>query len=200
MTEHYFTEKPGTKSQPIVWTERLRDHPFTFTTDHGVFSRRGVDFGSRLLLESFIAPQVTGPILDLGCGYGPIGLAIARAYPERIVHMIDINERALHLAELNAKQNRIKNIKIYSSNLFENVRESNFAAIVTNPPIRAGKKIVHAIFSESFTFLQKGGELWVVIQKKQGAPSARKRLEDIFGNVAVVRKEKGFFIFCSRKI
>lgn len=200
MTEHYYSEKPGSKSQPLVWHDQLRNHHFTFTTDRSVFSRRGVDFGSKLLLETFVAPKIKGPVLDVGCGYGPIGLSIARSYPGRIVHMIDINERALRLAEKNARDNEVANVKIYYSHLFENVVENHFAAIVTNPPIRAGKKTVHTIFLESYSHLQKEGELWVVIQKKQGAPSARKKLEEIFGNVDVVRREKGFFIFRSIKI
>ena len=200
MTEHYYSSKPETDSRPIQWRDQLRNHPFTFTTDHSVFSRRGVDFGSRLLLETFVAPDVEGPILDVGCGYGPIGLAIARSYPGRIVHMIDINERALHLAKINARDNQVNNVKVYFSNLFEHVDEESFSAIVTNPPIRAGKKTVYTIFEDSFSHLQNEGELWVVIQKKQGAPSARKKLEGIFGNVEVVKKEKGFFIFRSRKI
>ncbi len=200
MTEHYYSEKPETKSEPIVWRTQLRNHPFVFTTDNSVFSKHSVDFGSRLLLETFEEPEIPGPILDVGCGYGPIGLSVAKSYPDRAVHMIDINERALNLAEKNARDNAVSNVKIYYSNLFEHVSEENFAAILTNPPIRAGKKTVHTIFEKSFHHLIKQGELWVVIQKKQGAPSARKKLEELFGNVDVVKKEKGYFIFRSRKI
>lgn len=200
LADHYFTKKPTTSSSPKSWTYTLRGSKLQFTTDRGVFSKNEVDFGSRLLVESFEEPAIQGPILDVGCGYGPIGLAIAKSLPSRLVHMIDINERAVQLASENAKINRVTNTKIYESNLFESVTEEGFAAILTNPPIRAGKQIVHAIFEESFHRLKENGALWVVIQKKQGAPSAKKKLEELFGEVHVVMKGKGYFILKAEKI
>src|SRR5690606_4402245 len=114
--------------------------------------------------------------------------------------MIDINERAIQLALENAKNNEVNNVKIYESYLFDNVKEESFAAIVTNPPIRAGKKVVHDIFEKSLDYLKHEGTLWVVIQKKQGAPSAKKKLEELFNEVHIVRKEKGYFILKAKKI
>ncbi len=142
-----------------------------------------MDFGSRLLIESFEMPAIEGTVLDVGCGYGPIGLSIAKSYPDRLVHMIDVNERAIELAKENAELNRIQNVEIYESDRLVNVKEINFAAILTNPPIRAGKKTVHDIFQQSYEHLAANGELWVVIQKKQGAPSAVEKLKEIFTNV-----------------
>jgi 16S rRNA (guanine1207-N2)-methyltransferase len=160
-----------------------------------------VDFGSRLLIESFnLNQEIEGNILDAGCGYGPIGLSIASAYPGRIVEMIDINSRAVELAKENAATNGIKNVKIYESDRFKNVTTDAFAAILTNPPIRAGKKVVQEIFEKSFHHLNSGGELWVVIQKKQGAPSAMDKLERLFGNVEVILKKKGYYILVSKKV
>ncbi|AIM16660.1 MULTISPECIES: class I SAM-dependent methyltransferase [Neobacillus] len=194
MSEHYYSRTQKVESDPKFWDFTLRKHTFRFKTDNGVFSKKEVDFGSRLLIEAFSMPEAEGPILDVGCGYGPIGLAIAKSYKNRMVHMIDVNERAIQLAEENASLNRIDNVRIYESDRLLNVEEKNFAAILTNPPIRAGKKIVHDIFDQSYDYLVPKGELWVVIQKKQGAPSALEKLKGLFSNVEIVNREKGYFI------
>lgn len=195
MSEHYYAKDPKVKSQPKDWSAELRGKTMRFKTDAGVFSKGEVDFGSRLLVESFVMPEVTGDILDVGCGYGPIGLTIASSFPERSVQMVDVNERALALSMHNAGQNELANATIYSSNALSAVEADDFAAILTNPPIRAGKDTVFEFYDSSFAKLRLGGELWVVIQKKQGAPSTMKRLEELFGNVETVVKKRGFYIF-----
>ncbi|MCM3694496.1 class I SAM-dependent methyltransferase [Neobacillus niacini] len=194
MSEHYYSRTQKVESEPKYWDFTLRDVLFRFKTDNGVFSKKEVDFGSRLLIEAFDLPNVEGQILDVGCGYGPIGLSIAKNYPERIVHMIDVNERAIELAMANARQNAVDNVEIYESDTLLNVKQSNFAAILTNPPIRAGKKTVHDIFEQSYEHLVTGGELWIVIQKKQGAPSAIEKLKERFTTVETIDKSKGYFI------
>lgn len=194
MSGHYYSERPDVKSDPKNWTFRLRNHEFKFTSDSGVFSKKEVDFGSRLLIEEFVSPEASGHYLDVGCGYGPIGIALAKENPERSILMVDINERALELTKENAKKNGVSNIEVRKSNLFDNISESGFAAILTNPPIRAGKKVVHQLFEESFDKLSSNGELWIVIQKKQGAPSAIEKLQTLFSEVETVSKSKGYFI------
>jgi 16S rRNA (guanine1207-N2)-methyltransferase len=194
MSDHYFSNDPKSKSNPTSWKYTLRNEQFTFTSDIGVFSKNEVDFGSRLLIEVFEEPQEPGPILDVGCGYGPIGLALAKAFSEREVYMIDVNKRAIELAKRNAQKNNLQNVLIFESDRFSNVDQTRFSAILTNPPIRAGKKIVHDILEESYHYLTRNGSLWVVIQKKQGAPSAIKKLESIFDEVSVVKKDKGYFV------
>ncbi|PJZ02249.1 class I SAM-dependent methyltransferase [Bacillus vallismortis] len=201
MSEHYYSDKPSVKSNKQTWSFRLRDKDFMFTSDSGVFSKKEVDFGSRLLIDSFEEPEVEGGILDVGCGYGPIGLSLANAFKDRTIHMIDVNERAVELSNENAEQNGITNVKIYQSDLFSNVDSAEtFASILTNPPIRAGKKVVHAIFEKSAEHLKTSGELWIVIQKKQGAPSAIEKLEELFGEVSVVQKKKGYYIIKAKKV
>ncbi|MDS9471994.1 class I SAM-dependent methyltransferase [Sporosarcina pasteurii] len=194
MSEHYYSREPKVKSQRQTVSTELRGETLRFTTDAGVFSKGGVDFGSRLLVESFVMPEVSGDVLDVGCGYGPIGLTIAVSYPERQIQMVDVNERAIALSKENAVENLLENVEVYSSDALLAVTESDFAAILTNPPIRAGKETVFAFYESSFSKLKVGGELWVVIQKKQGAPSSAKKLEEVFGNVTVVAKRKGYFI------
>jgi 16S rRNA (guanine1207-N2)-methyltransferase len=199
MSDHYYTSQPSAVSNPLRWSFELRNRMFQFTSDSGVFSKKEVDFGSKLLIETFVLPEVEGRLLDVGCGYGPIGLTLAKEYSERTVEMIDVNERAVGLAKENAGINEVKNISIYKSDLFENVETKSFAAILSNPPIRAGKKVVHEILTESFNRLTIGGELWIVIQKKQGAPSAIEKLETMFTDVEIVLKKKGYYIIKSKK-
>lgn len=194
MTEHYFSQKPQSKSSPKTWSYQLRGKEYTFTSDYGVFSKNEVDYGSRLLITQFIGSEVPGSVLDLGSGYGPIGISIANTYPDRDIVLADVNERALKLAEQNALQNKVQNVEFIKSDRFSNLTAYTFASIVTNPPIRAGKKVVYAMIEESKPALVKNGELWVVIQKKQGAPSAKEKLMNVFGNVEVVAKDKGYFL------
>ncbi|ANB55571.1 tRNA (Uracil-5-)-methyltransferase family protein [Anoxybacillus sp. B7M1] len=199
MSEHYYSKAPSSSSDPHTWSYTLRGNDLLFTTDQGVFSKREVDFGSRLLIETFEEPLIQGDFLDVGCGYGPIGLALAKSFPERKVEMVDINERAIALARQNQQQNQIHNAIIYESNLFQEIGMKKFAAILTNPPIRAGKQIVHSIFAESVDHLLSGGELWIVIQKKQGAPSALEKLQSLFPEVEVITKKKGYYIIKAKK-
>jgi 16S rRNA (guanine1207-N2)-methyltransferase len=199
MSEHYYSSNPTTESNPQTWTYQLRGNTFTFTSDSGVFSKNEVDFGTRLLIESFEMPNIEGKVLDVGCGYGPIGLAVAKEDPARQVIMVDVNERAVELSKLNAKQNSITNVSVYQSNLFEAIKNEIFSVILSNPPIRAGKKVVHQIFELSYKHLQQQGELWIVIQKKQGAPSAIEKLKSIFPEVEIVTKKKGYFIIKAKK-
>jgi len=152
-----------------------------------------------VLIDTFSTENLPeGTVLDIGCGYGPIGLALAYA-TNRKVEMVDINERAVHLAQQNAALNQLTNVTIHSSNLYEEVLEKNYAAIVSNPPIRAGKKIVHAILADAYERLLPKGTLTIVIQKKQGAPSAQKKMVEVFGNAEIVAKEKGYYIIKSVK-
>lgn len=199
MSEHYYSRKPSTESNPVKWQSELKGNSFRFKTDSGVFSKKEVDFGSRLLIDTFKLKEDNSIILDVGCGYGPIGLSLAKAYPDALVHMVDVNERAILLAKENAAENKLDNVKIYESDRLLGVEEKDFNAILTNPPIRAGKKIVHDIFEQSFLHLAEGGELWVVIQKKQGAPSAMEKMKELFGDVEVAAKSKGYFILKSVK-
>lgn len=194
MSEHYFSQEPQTKQSPKTWKYSLRNKQYTFTSDTNVFSKNRVDFGSRVLIEAFREPEAPGDFLDLGCGYGPIGIALAGSFDKRHVVMADVNERALGLARGNAESNELGNIEVVKSDRFSNLKNRKFAAVITNPPIRAGKKVVHAMFTEAKQALTEQGELWVVIQKKQGAPSAQKKIEELFGNVEIVVREKGYYV------
>ncbi|WP_126424770.1 class I SAM-dependent methyltransferase [Brevibacillus marinus] len=198
MTDHYYSNRPQAPHDERSFTFCLRGHNLRFFTDAGVFSRARIDFGSVLLIETMhIADQ--DQVLDVGCGYGPIGLAAAKLAANGWVTMIDINERAVALARRNAAHNKIENVEIIVSDLYAAVQNRQFDVILTNPPIRAGKEIVHRIFAEGYPLLRPGGALWVVIQKKQGAPSARKKLEELYREVEEVERKKGYSIFKASK-
>lgn len=200
MADHYYSKKPQTASKPKSWSATLRDEMFQFETDTGVFSKSEVDFGSRVLIDTFVMPVTEGPVLDVGCGYGPIGLSIAKSDANRTIHMVDINERAVQLSRKNAEVNGVQNVRIYESDGFTEVTETDFAAILTNPPIRAGKQTIFRFYIDAYAKLCVGGELWVVIQKKQGAPSTFDRLEETFGQVEVVDKVRGYWIIKAKKV
>lgn len=198
--DHYYSSKPSSESNREIIKTKLVGKEFSFITDSGVFSKNRVDVGSEVLMEAAgKADFPDGNILDVGCGYGPIGLYLASAFPNRKIEMVDINERALDLAKENAKLNDISNVKIYKSSIFEQVEDTKYGAIISNPPIRAGKKVVHQILEESYDHLTTGGILQIVIQKKQGAPSAKKKMKEVFGNVERVALEKGYWVLESKK-
>lgn len=200
MSDHYYSNKPQTESKPRQWKFTLLGTTFTFETDAGVFSKSEVDFGSRVLIDAFEMPEVDGVLLDVGCGYGPIGLSIAKANPNREVFMMDVNTRALALAEKNAQLNGVQNVRIFESDGLDAVeKHTQAAAILTNPPIRAGKDTVFKFYDGAYDVLIDGGELWVVIQKKQGAPSTVSHLEEKFSEVDVVEKKKGYWIVKAKK-
>lgn len=193
MPDHYYSQKPQSEFKTETKQITIKNRTYTFTTSSGVFSKHGIDFGTKLLIEQFTPPQVEGDLLDLGCGYGPIGIVLADHYRDRKVWMVDINERAVLLAKQNAEQNSVE-VTVRESDGFTNIMDQAFAAIITNPPIRAGKKVINKMFSESEKHLINGGELWVVVQKKQGAPSIIKYLNTIFSKVDVVERKKGYHI------
>ncbi len=169
----------------------VRGHKFTFLTDNGVFSKDGLDFGSRLLLESIPLDEVGANVLDMGCGYGVFGIVINKL-TNSMVDMVDVNLRALHLASRNVKENNCSNINIFESNCYSNINDK-YDTIITNPPIRAGKNIVYEILMNAKRYLTPEGNLFLVIRKEQGAKSLISDMEKEY-NVEILEKKKGFFI------
>lgn len=199
--EQYFTKKPTTEKEIYKFDWNIGKDKFYFYTSNSVFSKNGVDFGSMLLVETVVKENdgFTGSILDLGCGYGPIGVMIAKFLENANIAMCDVNERALELALMNARENKVnERIKITNSSAFEQI-EDNYDMILTNPPIRAGKKVVFSFYEGAYEHLNEGGKIYVVIQKKQGAPSTKTKLESLFGNCEIVEKKSGYFILKSQK-
>src|SRR5690625_6827772 len=168
MADHYYSEQPHSEFITETWSYSLKGHPFTFTSGTGVFSKGKVDFGSALLVETFKEPDIEGDFLDLGCGYGPIGISLDYEYTNRHVVMVDVNERAVELTKMNANQNNVSNVTVIQRDGLSKLdQQATFAAIVMNPPIRIGKQKVYSFFEQCKSALAPSGELWIVIQDRK---------------------------------
>lgn len=189
---HYFENDKSLKSEMKEHQIKMFDKTYTFTTDYGVFSKQGLDFGTRTLLETIPIEKIEGNVLDLGCGYGPIGISIKKELGKKVnIDMIDINHRSLHLAKINAEKNNV-DVHIFESNGYEKINKK-YHYIITNPPIRVGKKILYELLFGAKEHLIPDGELWLVVSKDQGAKSLVRDLEKEY-EVEVMRKHKGFYI------
>ena len=190
MSEHYYTENPNSAHDERWVDVKALGCDMRFVTDAGVFSRDGLDRGTEVLLEAL--PPLAGRVLDLGCGWGPVGVTLARKYPALDVVMTDINTRAGELARRNLAENGAK-ARVVQGDGFEGV-EGDFDAIITNPPIRAGKAVIYRLFDEARDRLRPGGALYIVIRKQQGAPSALKHLAEVYGEARVIDRGSGFHV------
>lgn len=192
----YYAENPTSQHDEHVVDYRVNDIDLKFTTDAGVFSKMRVDYGSGVLIKKMADVNFpSNNILDVGTGYGPLGLFAAKFWPTQTVEMVDVNQRGLDLAKKNAELNHIDNVAIFVSDVYSNITpEKKYGLIVTNPPIRAGKTVVSNILSGAKSHLVSGGVLLVVIQKKQGEPSARKLLTKTFGNCTILKRDKGYYV------
>ncbi|RCW17957.1 methyltransferase [Streptococcus gallolyticus] len=195
MTKMYYAENPDSAHDIHELKVTLLGQLFTFLTDSGVFSKKMIDYGSQVLLNT-VDFEKGKTLLDLGCGYGPLGISLAKVQGVQAT-MVDINNRAIDLAQKNAEKNGVT-ANIFQSNIYEKVT-GTFDYIISNPPIRAGKQVVHTIIADSINYLNDGGSLTIVIQKKQGAPSAKAKMEAIFGNADILKRDKGYYILRSTK-
>lgn len=191
---HYFTNEKNLKSNIIKHKVIIKNESFEFYTDNGVFSKKGLDFGTRTLLENIPLNEIKGSVLDFGCGYGPIGIFIKKM-TNADVDMVDINERSIELTLKNASLNKV-NVNAYISDIYSNIPKK-YDYIISNPPIRVGKEILYKILFEAKSHLNKFGSLYIVINKDQGAKSVIKDLEKEY-EVKVVAKNKGFFIILAQ--
>ena len=195
MNDHYFTASPESEHRYAEAEYTYRGEHLRFLTDAGVFSRGEVDFGTDVLLRA-LPDEMAGRVLDLGCGWGAVGVSVEKKYPACSLVMSDVNERALELARKNAAANGVRAEAVQSDGL-ENV-DGPFDYILTNPPIRAGKQVIYRLFAQSAGKLNENGALYIVIRKQQGAESALKYLKTIFGQAETVEKSGGFWVIrCS---
>ncbi len=190
---HYFENDENIKSNERLTYANIKNSELRFLVDNGIFSKKGLDFGTRSLLENINIDFTKKNILDFGCGYGPIGIYLAKTTNLK-VDMLDINKRAIILARKNAALNQVK-VNIFESDLYTNVFDT-YDYIVTNPPIRVGKDILYEILFKAKKYLNHNGELWLVINKNQGAKSIIKDLAKVY-DVKIIARCKGFYIICA---
>lgn len=195
---HYFINDPNLKSNKKQVKYTFLGKEIILNSDNGVFSKDRIDFGTNVLLNSLEDLNAIKSVLDVGCGIGIIGISLASKYNNLNVQMVDVNEKAVSLTNENIILNKLKNCKSYISNVYSEVNDS-FDMIISNPPIRAGKDVVHKIASEAKDHLNDKGFFYAVVQKKQGADSFKKKLEEVYGNVEIVNKDSGYIIFKSIK-
>lgn len=194
--EHYFTNNKKLKKDIKEINEIVNGISFTFYTDNGVFNKKGLDYGTRVLLENINLKNKT-TFLDVGCGCGPIGIYISKFSNNNIVDMIDINENAINLVKKSLVKNKLENAHVYISDAYENVH-NKYDVIITNPPIHAGKKKVYEIIKNANNYLNNDGELWVVIRKDQGAKSLIKDMENIY-ECEIIKRDNGFYVLLFKK-
>ena len=197
-TEHYYNELPKSKANLGLVRTQLRGEPFEFLTASSVFSKTRVDLGSRLLIESMILPE-SGTILDVGCGYGAIGIAAASFNPRLHVIMTDVNARAVQLARYNCERNRVTNCEVRQGYLYDPVKGVTFMGVLSNPPVSAGMETVRTIISGAAEVMVEGATFQMVIQSKIGAKMLPRIFTETFGNCAVLARESGYRVLIAEK-
>ena len=196
---HYYDLDPSLASKENVITLEIFSKKIELVTDNGVFSKKRVDEGSYGFLKTILPLSLGNKILDLGCGYGTLGLTIALFNKDASVTLADINTRALALCRKNAKHLDVDSrVTILQSDVYQNI-EGPFDSIVINPPIRAGKKVTYAMYDGAKQRLINGGSLFIVIRKAQGALSAKEYITELFGNCTLLERHKGYHIYQAKK-
>ncbi|MCQ2976551.1 MAG: class I SAM-dependent methyltransferase [archaeon] len=186
---HYFTNE-NLESKIVKFNVGFNGYMFSFNTDNGVFSKAELDFGTYLLIKNILKKNIKGNILDLGCGYGPIGIIVGKIFNVDTT-MVDVNRRAIHLTKMNSKENKF-NVNALVSDGFE-LLDEKYDYIFSNPPIRVGKEKLYELLINSKDHLKEDGEMIIVVREKQGAKSLMRDMEKYY-KVELIDKEKGFFI------
>jgi 16S rRNA (guanine1207-N2)-methyltransferase len=196
--DHYFAVHPKSKMRLGIIRTHLRGIHFEFLTASGVFSKKHVDLGSRLLIESMVLPQ-KGYVLDIGCGYGAVGIAAATFNPDLRVIMVDVNERAVRLARQNAEKNYVSNVEVKRGYLYEPVKDLAFSCVLSNPPVSAGMETVKAIISEAPAHMASKAMFQMVVKSKVGGKRLLMVFEEAFGNVQILARKSGYRVLMSEK-
>ena len=191
MSEHYYTSTPTSEHEARSFRAVFAGRVLAFDTDAGVFSKQHVDPGSELLCGA-LPDDLSGDVLDMGCGWGAMTVLTLARFPKLNITMADVNERALALAVSNVEKNHMQARAVLSDG-FEKI-EGMFDAVITNPPIRAGKAVIYKMFEDAKAHLKPGGMLVLVIRKQQGAPSALKFMKTLYRKAEVIARDGGYWI------
>lgn len=195
---HYYSVEPSGKSKIFGISVVIRGFKITLISASGTFSSKRVDPGTKLLAESMVIKD-RWRVLDLGCGYGVLGIIAAKMAPHGEVFMVDINKKAVKLAKINSELNNVRNVKVLWGDLFEPIDDLFFDAIISNPPQAAGRRILEKIVTESYRHLNDNGLLQLVAKHRKGGSSLSKMMEKCFGNVNVLARKSGYRVYVSIK-
>ena len=194
---HYYSEKPRSRYERWLISDYIRGVSVEFVVSPGVFSKSRVDPGTKILLEHAHIPD-DGLVLDVGAGYGVIGIVIAKVNPKLKVYMVEINKRAIELALENIKRNNVEDrVIVLHGNLYEPVKNMKFNLVISNPPYSAGMKVVESLIRGAYDILLEGGSLQVVARK--GSESVKKLMRNVFSNVEVIGRGSGYKVFKSTR-
>lgn len=201
MSKQYFMNQPDVEHHERQIEYQLSGIKLKLQTDNGVFSKTQVDYGSRVLVDTVLEDVANVPqsLVELGSGYGPVSLMLAKQWPTATVTGVEINERAWQLSQHNTTTNQVENVSFELADASQWQGTNEVDLVITNPPIRAGKVVIQAFVTNAHQLLKEEGALYVVIQKKQGAPSMQKHMENVFGNAEKITQEKGYWIIKSIK-
>jgi 16S rRNA (guanine1207-N2)-methyltransferase len=194
---HYFENNPPETIKEYTVTYTLQGRSFSLITSSGIFAKKDLDVGSRLLINVLLQDTLTGTCLDLGCGYGPVGLTLASLNPNLTLTLADVNERAVIDARHNAQRLGLTNLQILTSDGFQELTQ-NFDVIAFNPPIRAGKKTIYRLYQEAKQHLNPNGNFYIVIRKDKGAESHETYLLTLFSKVLRRDRDKGYLVFIAK--
>ena len=193
---HYFINDSNLKSNRRTLDLYLNDNKLSFISDSGVFSNTQIDYGSFTFLKVLLKQESVIDLLDVGCGYGVLGITLKYFKTCENVDMVDINPKAVSLTKENIEFYKLENVNCFESDGFSQINKK-YDRIVINPPIRAGKSVIYKMFDDSVNHLKENGALFIVIKKSLGAPSAVKKLQELYKHVEVLEKDKGYFIIKS---
>ncbi len=197
-TEHYYADQPKSEAKFGLVQTRLRGKPFEFVTASSVFSIKRVDLGTRVLIESMKLPD-SGCVLDIGCGYGAVGIAVGAFNRKLRVFLTDVNRRAVLLARQNAKRNRVSNVEVRHGTLYEPVEDLTFNCVLSNPPVSAGMQTVEALIRGAPAVMANKATFQMVVRSKIGKKTLPQVFTEAFGNCAVLAIESGYRVLTAEK-
>ncbi len=196
--EHYFTATPKSEAKFGMIYTRLRGKTFKFLTASSIFSKKQIDLGTRLLIETMQLPEL-GAVLDLGCGYGPVGVVAAILNPQLRVIMTDVNIRAIQLARKNLRINEVHNAEVRRGYLYEPIKDLAFKCILSNPPVSTGMQTVQAIITHAPRAMASESTFQIVIRSKIGAKTLPATFHETFGNFEVLARKSGYRVLIAKK-
>ena len=196
MSEHYYTERPKSPLNVFILKQRIMGKDFEFYTASGIFSKSKIDAGTLTLAENMQIKK-SSKVLDIGCGIGVLGVIAAKLFGANVT-MSDINKRAVMLARKNVKINNL-DAEVFHGNLYEKINAMDFDVVLSNPPQNAGKEICFKIIEGAKMHLKDGGNLHLVARHNKGGKSLSEKMKDVFGNVKVIARKSGYFVYMSEK-